>query len=195
MTTLKITDRDKVLASTLKDAFEPRFAALLKSAEALLSAQVKNNDPRFVALLADPEVRPYLATGSSKRAYIEREKGRGIPMCRPVYGSCAEIPADYYVSTAQHVSFHLDTIVPCSMRDFIMHDARVLANYAKAWSDYTAAYSKLSAVLNSYTQREKLIADFPEFEAHLPPLPVKVKLPAVIVKDVRRDLKKSGVPA
>ena len=57
-----------------------------------------------------------------------------------------------------------------------------------------AACDKLYSLLYSYNVREKFAGDFPEFAKYLPALAVKAKLPAVIVRDVRAELSKFGIP-
>jgi hypothetical protein len=194
MTTLKITDREEVLRRVLTEAFKPRFEALKKSAEDLLRKLLVRDHPRFIELLADKTAGNYLATSHSKAAMRLNANGEKIKQAAPVYGVCGSEPTDYRGFDGK-LRLVTDVIVPCGMGDFVIADTTYLKTYSQAWSDYEAAWHKLASVLAAYKTREKLIADFPEFEVHLPELTVPAKLPAVIVKDVRRDLKKLGVPA
>jgi hypothetical protein len=195
MSALKITDREEVLRLVLKEAFEPRFDALLKRAESLLTKHLAKEHPRFVELFADTASRAYLAMSVNTRPYLKNKDNSLACMCSPKYETYDEQPDCKYPNTERYRHFAMSPTVPCSLATFVVEDAKLLAAYSQAWVDYSAAWTKLYAVLCSYSQREKLIADFPEFEAYLPELLVKAKLPSVIVKDVRRDLKKLGVPA
>jgi hypothetical protein len=196
MTTLKITDREEVLRRVLTEAFKPRFGAIGGAADNLLRKLLAKDHPRFIELLADKTASAYLATSSSKEAMRLNAEGEKIKLAAPVYGVLGSEPTQHWYSCGEKlVRLCTESIVPCGMGDFVIADAKFLKTYSQAWADYEAAWYKLASVLASYKTREKLIADFPEFEVHLPELTVPAKLPAVIVKDVRRDLKKLGVPA
>ena len=80
------------------------------------------------------------------------------------------------------------------MGEFKITERKMVKAYKSVWADYVAARDKLGALLNSYTMREKFAGDFPEFAKYLPPVPTKARLPAVIVKDVRAELSKLGIP-
>jgi hypothetical protein len=194
MTTLKITDREEVLRRVLTEAFKPRFGALHKSAEDLLRKLLAKDHPRFIELLVDKTASAYLAISSSKEAMRLNADGKKVKLAAPVYGVLGSEPTDYRGFDGK-LRLVTDIIVPCGMGDFVIADAKFLKTYSQAWADYGAAWHKLASVLASYKTREKLVADFPEFEVHLPELTVPAKLPAVIVKDVRRDLKTLGVSA
>lgn len=197
MASLKISDRDEVLRRVLTETFTPRFADIQKQLQTLLREKLAAEHPQFVKLAKDPETRKYLATTSARNIYFVEDENSHVAAA-PVYGQCVEMPEHcryYSIERERHTLIQdSDTVIPCNMGDFKVSDRKVLKAYRAAWADYVAAREKLSALLYSYATREKFVADFPEFAKYLPPVPVKVKLPVVIVKDVRRELSKLGVP-
>lgn len=197
MATLKNTDRDEVARRALSDAFAPRFAAIQKDLQALLRDKLDKEHPEFVKLVKNPDTRKYLATTSACKIYFADGDDTHIAAA-PVYGKRSEMPehSGYYsVERERHTLIQDgDTVVPCAMGDFKVSDRKVLKAYRQAWADYVAACDKLYSLLYSYNVREKFAADFPELAKYLPALAVKAKLPTVIVKDVRAELSKFGIP-
>lgn len=196
MASLKISDRDEVLRRVLAETFTPRFADIQKQAQAALRANLADDHPQFVKLAKDPDTRKYLATTNVGKFYLIDGK-EFIILAAPQYGRPVDIPShgNHWPNRENHSTIgDSDTIAPASMGSFSIDDAKMLKAYRAVWADYVAARDKLSALLYSYATREKFVADFPEFAKYLPPVAVKAKLPVVIVKDVRRELSKLGVP-
>lgn len=195
MTALKNSDREEVLQGVLKDAFAGRFSDIQKRLSALLRKQLEKEHPEFVKLFANPDFRKYLATTTANGLYFHTGE-KIIVAGRPAYGKPSSMPEGRYTNTSDMVVALRDgeLIIPSEMSTISFSDAKLIATYRKAWADYGAAYEKLRALLHSYNVRETFANDFPEFAKHLPPLVVKAKLPAVIPKDVRADLRKVGVP-
>jgi hypothetical protein len=198
MTTLKKTDREEVLRAVLTETFKPRFEDIRRRVEIDLRAHLAKTHPKFVALFKDPEAAVYLATTYVSRVTMVVGDSKST-MRMPIYGCAASRPSSTYLHSGEREKYSnisaRDVLTPITVSDFDVTDAKIIKAYADAWLDYTAAQEKLVAVLRSYTTAEKFVADFPEFEKFLPEPPVKAQPPAVIVKDVRRDLKKLGIPA
>jgi len=197
MATLKNADRDEVVRRALSDAFAHRFTAIQKQLQDLLRDKLQKEHPEFVKLAKNPDTRRYLATTNARNiCFVDGEETHIA--AAPVYGQRTDMPEHcryYSVERERHTLIQdSDTVIPCNMGDFKVSDRKVLKEYRKAWVDYVAACDKLYALLYSYTVREKFAADFPEFAKYLPALTVKAKLPAVIVKDVRAELSKFGIP-
>ena len=196
MASLKNSDRDEVLRKVLEETFTPRFADILKQAQILLRANLAADHPQFVKLAKDPATRQYLATTNVGKFYFVDGK-ESVIFAGPQYGRFVDIPShgNRWPAREEYKIFgDSDTAAPATMGSFSIDDAAMLKAYKAAWADYVAARSKLSALLYSYSVREKFIGDFPEFAKYLPPVTVKARLPVVIVKDVRRELSKLGVP-
>lgn len=194
MATLKNTDRDEVVRRALSDAFAHRFTAIQKQLQDLLRDKLQKEHPEFVKLAKNPDTRRYLATTTARNIYFVDGEETHIQR-RPCMGDVPEHSRYYSVERERHTLIQdSDTVIPCNMGDFKVSDRKVLKEYRKAWADYVAACDKLYSLLYSYTVREKFAADFPEFAKYLPALTVKAKLPAVIVKDVRAELSKFGIP-
>lgn len=196
MASLKISDRDEVLRRILTETFTPRFADIQKQLQALLRETLAAEHPQFVKLAKDPESRKYLATTNVRNFNIKMD-GETFTVAAPHYGAEVDMPGDgrRYFDRENHAAItDGDTLLPLVMSNYSTADKKVAKAYRTAWADYVAARDKLSALLYSYATQEKFVADFPEFAKYLPPVPVKARLPVVIVKDVRRELSKLGVP-
>jgi hypothetical protein len=196
MATLKISDRDEVLRRVLAETFTPRFGDIQKQMQAALRASLAAEHPQFVKLAKDPESRKYLATTNVRNFYFIDGEESHIA-ASPCYGKWVDMPAGGYRYLDRDSYSSItdgDTAVPCSMSEFKITDRKMVKVYKSVWADYVAARDKLRALLNSYTMREKFAGDFPEFAKYLPPVPTKARLPAVIVKDVRAELSKLGIP-
>lgn len=195
MTILKNTDRAEILRIVLTKSFEPRFNEVLAAIKQAVKDKMVKDHPNFHKAYADEAVRPYLATSQAGSTFFpELNQARAA---RPVFGKSSRMPTDYYHLDRERYKmlYDADTIVPNAMHEIRIEDDATTALYAKAWADYESAYDTLAALLNSYSTQEKLDVDFPEFAKHLPTPAAKMKLPAVIVKDVRKALSKLGVPA
>lgn len=193
MTILKNTDREAVIKSVLTDTFKPRFDAVTGMVQKILVAQLKKDHPRFVELMNDPVSVPYIARCGVDNLYMRANESNS-KLASPVYGVSASLPEQrYHLDSSIFRPLSLsDTFAP--QREFITDDKKVIDAYKSAWADYSAAREKLSSLLYGYGTREKFTADFPEFESHLPKITVKINPPAVIVKDVRKELSKLGIP-
>ena len=196
MASIKISDRDEVLRRVLTETFTPRFAEIQKQLQTLLRETLAAEHPQFVKLVKDPDARQYLATTNVRNFNIKID-GKTFTVAAPNYGAACDMPGDgrRYLNRETHTSItDGDTLLPLVMSNYTTAEKKVAKAYRAAWADYVAARNKLSALLYSYATREKFVADFPEFAKYLPPVVTKVKLPVVIVKDVRRELSKLGVP-
>ena len=194
MQKLKKADRELVLRKVLTEAFEGRFNALRDEMHAQIAADVAAAHPRFVELYSDVASKPYIAYQHLHTTALPD----GRIAYRPCYGRRVEEPNTriWYGSAddASAINLSAKTYLPAPANySAKLTDEAVQAKYNKAWADYTAAYDKVSAVLNSYTTREKLAEDFPDFAKHIP-LAQKIALPSVIVSDVLADLAAVGVP-
>jgi hypothetical protein len=191
MATLKITDRDEVLRRVLTEVFTPRFAEVKKLLQLELRAHLAAEHQVFNKLIADSKSRPYLAITRVKEFYCNDSRMR-----TPKYGKCYRMPDSnsYYTDREIHEDItDADTPTPATMYAFKL--TKPMAEYQTAWTDYLEGRKTLSALLNSYTTREKLTADFPEYAKYLPPIEVREKLPMVIVGDVRAKLTSLGIPS
>lgn len=196
MAALKNSDRDDVLRRVLTETFTPRFADIKKQAQVALRANLAAEHPQFVKLVKDVESLKYLAKTNVSRFYLIDGK-ESVLLASPQYGRYVDIPASGNRGSNREDHSTIgddDTVVPQTMGHFSIDDAKMLKAYKAVWADYVAARGKLSALLYSYATREKFVVDFPEFAKYLPPVVTKAKLPVVIVKDVRRELSKLGVP-
>lgn len=196
MQKLKKSDREIVLTKVLTAAFEPRFLGLRDTMHAEVAEAVKQQHPRFVELYADEASRRYLYVLTASTVTLSDKR----VAYRPVYGGYAKEPnvQNCYCVNKNAAKLELSQKVHLRVpSSFSAHvdTATTIAAYDKAWSDYTTAWNTLSALLNSYTTREALAADFPEFAVHVPLATGKVKLPAVIVGNVLAELAAVGVPA
>lgn len=197
MTVLKNSDRDEVIRRVLTEAFAPRFSAMQNEVRALIQKKVEKDHPEFAALVKSPIARQYLAETRVRDIYLESE-GDAYAMAAPVYGRCSSMPTGrlHYGDREPYSAFSDgETAVPGMFGEFKVSDVAISEAYRKAWSDYAAAYLKVNSLLHSYAVREKFTADFPEFAKYLPGVTVRAKLPAVIVKNVREELYKFGIPA
>jgi len=196
MTVLKKSDRQEVLIGVLTAAFKPRFNAIQAALIEFAKRKIADAHPVFYAAFADEALRPYLATTTVRYAYIgDENQAKIVP---PVYGNYAEAPENrhYRLDYDRYGVFNFgDVIVPANIGDFVVSDTAVLASYASAWADYSKAHKVLSALLNGYATREKLVVDFPEYEGYLPEIAAKKNLPAIVVPTVRAELSALGVPA
>lgn len=196
---LKKEDRELVLRKVLTEAFEKRFYDIGDELVIRARAQVAAEHPRFVELLADEQTKQYVYA-SSRYAIFAKVDGTEFRYARPnSYGRPAEMPTQRRVDREQQnateSSARLSLHVPGSYGDVFVSTPEIIERYRKTWADYTEAQAKLSALLNSYSTREKLAEDFPEFAKHVPLAQAKIKLPAVIVTDVLAELAVLGVPA
>lgn len=85
--------------------------------------------------------------------------------------------------------------VPTTMYEVKVEDKTFSETYLSTWEDYSFAALKLSKLMMSYKTQEKFVEDFPEFDKYLPKKNMVSALPAIIVKDVRNELAKLGIPA
>lgn len=194
MAALKISDRAEILRIVLTKAFEPRFNEVADKTRRLARGTLDALHPVFVKLYADEESRAYLAVCSMNHFYFT-VGGKGARAAIPVYGKAVSMPDNtWHLDRESYKSFG-EIYAPTRPNEFTVGDAALTQAYVKTWAKYLAAHSKLSALLNSYTTREKLASDFPEYAKYLPKIESKAKLPAVIVKDVRAELASLGVPA
>lgn len=195
MTTLKNSDREEALRRILETNFSARFAAINARLQELLREHLKKEHPHFIKLVSDANFRRYTTTQNVRNFYFKID-GENVRAAIPCYGKWAEMPAPrVYLDREKHTLMQdNDTAVPYFMSEYYADDAKLIKEYRATWADYTAAYEKLSALLWGYGTREKFTTDFPEFAKFLPPVVVKAKLPAVIVKDVRKDLRRLGIP-
>lgn len=198
MTTINKEDRRAVKHAVLSAAFEPRFNAVQAIMRAHLLIHVESEHPQFVRLYKAKENRPYLQVARSSRFTVP-SKTRTVIACRPRnYGEASEAARHSYVTSDENLSTLVaeDIAIPGSFgREFSISDANVIAEYDAVWKDLQAAYYTLSQLLASYKVREKFEKDFPELAKHLPEARQVSRMPAVIVKDVRADLAKFGIPA
>jgi hypothetical protein len=198
MTTLKISDRTEILRIVLTKAFEPKFNTIRDRIKAQVQAQLVKDHPHFCALLARPESAQYLAVGKIRNVLFTVD-GVLVSAGKPRFGLVCSLPMSRYYYTNSDAPYSSisddDTVVPSCWRELTVNDKRLTALYIKTWADYSAAQSKLWSLLNSYTSQEKLAVDFPEYARFAEKPESKVKLPVVIVKDVREELAKLGVPA
>ena len=194
MATLKNTDREEVMRRALSDAFAPRFAAIRTRLQELLRQHLTADHSQFVKLAKDPETRRYLALQNVRNFYfVDGEQSHKA--AAPKYGKWGELPTTGYLDRECYESMQdSDTAVPYFMTEYKATDRKLLKEYTAAWRDYGAAFDKLRALLNSYTTREKFVADFPEFDKYLPPIVTKARLPAVVVPQVRAELSALGIP-
>lgn len=191
-TKLNKADRQQVIERVLRDAFEPRFNALAERLrEAALASSIEN-DRIFYELHSDPENRKYLHSYRCNNFYIGDADNTRTAMA-PIYGLHARPPAGRY-ALAGCKRIESRDFVSCFGNTATVTDSQISADYDAAWEDYGAAYTKMSSLLASYSNRERFIEDFPEFAKHLPPPSVPARLPSVIVGDVLADLAKLGVP-
>lgn len=193
---LKKEDRELVLRKVLTEAFEKRFYAVRDAMRAEIAAHIAKTHPRFVELAADETARSYLT--SDCVSVVRLPDGRRATS--PVYGTAVEEPdvRSYYTRSPEWAYLDVSNKVRLakpSTYTACVSAPTTIASYDKCWTDYTAAQAKLSALLNSYSSREKLAEDFPEFAKHVPLAQAKAKLPAVIVTDVLAELAVLGVPA
>lgn len=198
MATLKIADREEVIERALTDAFAPRFRAIANKLQEALRKRLTAEHPKFLALIADPETKPYVAVCGVGRIYLvgdtDEEKLRAVA---PQYGRRVAMLTrlGYYKGEDYSALQAEDTVLPPHFGDVVIANKNILRAYRKAWTDYSAACDKLYALLNSYTVREKFAADFPEFAKYLPPIEKKAALPMIVIPDVRKALSAVGVPA
>ena len=194
MAALKISDREEVMRRALTEAFAPRFKAVASDLENALRDRLADEHPRFLAMMKDTETRKYVASCGVGYIYLATDDGF-IKTAEPKYGMPIDMPGrNRYFDRDFLAPLRVqDTRIPSVFGDAKITNKKILANYKKAWTDYSAARSKMSALLNSYTSREKFEVDFPEFSKYLPPVAIKAALPVVIVKDVRKELSALGV--
>lgn len=196
---LKKEDRELVLRKVLTEAFEKRFYDIGDELVIRARAQVAAEHPRFVELLLDEQAKQYIYA-ISRYAIFAKVDDTEFRYARPHrYGQPAEMPAQRWYNkerqNATEIIARLSLHVPGGYGDVYINSPEIIERYRKAWADYTEAQAKLSALLNSYSTREKLAEDFPEFAKHVPLAQAKAKLPAVIVTDVLAELAVLGVPA
>ena len=194
MAALKISDREEVMRRALTEAFAPRFKAVASDLENALRDRLADEHPRFLAMMKDTETRKYVASCGVGFIYLATDDGF-IKTAEPKYGMPIDMPGrnQYFDRDFLAPLKVQDTLIPSVFGDAKITNKKILAKYKKAWTDYSAARSKMSALLNSYTSREKFEVDFPEFSKYLPPVAIKAALPIVIVKDVRKELSALGV--
>lgn len=195
MQKLKNADRELVLTKVLTEAFVARFNALRDELHANVTANIAAAYPRFVELYNDPTSKPWIACRYLDSVFLPD----GRKAFRPHFGKRVEEPrcASQYsrVDNATGINVSQKQYLPAPQSYTAkITDEALQAKYDKAWADYIAAYDKISAVLSSYTTREKLAEDFPDFAKHVP-LAQRMNLPAVVVSDVMAELAAVGVPA
>lgn len=196
MTILKITDRAEILRIVLTKSFEPKFNKVRDKIQQKVKDALAKDHSVFCKLYADEEARKYLAVGRVRSVCFMLPGGRACS-ASPVFGKFADMPENNYNLDREYYSSLKpdDIYTPTALHELNITDKTLTQLYVKTWADYSAAERKLSALLNSYATREKLSVDFPEFAKHLPRCETKAKLPAIIVKDVRKELSALGVPA
>ena len=194
MAALKISDREEVMRRALTEAFAPRFKAVASDLENALRDRLVDEHPKFLALMKDQETRKYVASCGVGYIYLATDEGF-IKTAEPKYGMLIDMPERnrYFDRDFLAPLKVQETQIPSVFGDVKITSKKILGKYKKAWSDYSTARSKISALLNSYTSREKFEADFPEFSKYLPPVAIKAVLPMVIVKDVRKELSALGI--
>lgn len=196
MANLKNADRDELLRRVLTETFEPRFADIKRQIQIELRARLAAEHPVFVKLTKDTNACQYLAIGNVRYFYVTDGTER-YPIVFPKYGRAVGMPegSHHRIDREKYSKVEdWDTLTPADISDFHTSDILLLKAYKNVWSDYESARDKLSLLLYSYTVREKFINDFPEFADYLPPTTTKARLPTVIVKDVRAEFSKLGIP-
>lgn len=174
------TMRTEMLTKVLKEVFEPKFNDLQKRLVEYARLWVQEHHPIFVELLARKDSREYLHTKyfywliiNDARAYYP-EYGIGY------YG-------DYIKINEVTVPYHVAS-------SFAINDPDIIKTYNTLHEQYREAYTELHSILYSYSSREKLLADFPEYSKYLP-IPTITALPAVIPSKSRAKLSALGIPA
>lgn len=198
MTILKNSDRAEVLRRVTEAAFAPRFAAVAERIGGIYRARLAAEHPRFLELMADEGSRQYVSVVSAPSPRYLHEGSRRA-LCSPrvsAYGKLLPTPTRSYPERDEYAPLKPDDVVVPTTTDFAeITDPDVIADYLTVWGDYRSAVERLSALLYSYSTRERFVAEFPEYERFLPPVEEKAKLPAVIVADVRAGLSALGIPA
>lgn len=174
------TMRTEVLTKVLKEAFEPKFNDLQKRLVQYARLWVQEHHPIFVELLARKDSREYLHT---KHFYwLQIDDARAS---YPEYG------IGYY---GDDIKINEVTIPYHAKGSLTVEDAELIKIYNTLHEQYREAYTELHSVLYSYSSREKLLADFPEYSKYLP-VPTVTALPAVIPSEARAKLSALGIPA
>lgn len=193
--TTKITQkqRDAFVAAAMKEAFEPRFAALQAKIDELGAAVVAAQHPGFLKGRADPDVRPYVPALSSMRVRI----GRTLA-CRPAQWSRVACDRRHYWTCKDGfdaLNARVEAPVYAEARLDLSDYPDVLAEYEAAWKDFEAAQKTLTATIAAYSSRAKFESDFPGLVKYLPE-PEKAAGTAVAVQvgDVMERLAKVGIP-
>lgn len=194
MNILKITDRQEVLERVLREAFKPKFDAILEEVKTLLISHLNQKHPVFMEMLSDKQKRHYMAVSHTDRLYIGERR-----CAYPIYGKNASMPQPHHFiyRSDEYAAMTLkDVNIPMSMNEFIIDEkAELFKTYSATWKAYSEAYKELSGLLNSYRSRDKFEKDFPEYKDYLPALEVKKQLPQVIASEVRGKLSSLGIPA
>lgn len=195
MTAFKNSERDEILRIVLTENFKPRFAEIELKLRQTLQSTLASLHPKFCELVNEPTTRPYVAVTSCRAFYftIGEDMHRFVA---PYYGKVQGAPLDRYVErSADYFKIYDDSILtPISLTDLTISDKGLIKMYQKAWADYESASEKLKSLLQGYSTREGLKEAFPEFAKHLHALPVKSHPPVIIVKSVRAELAKVGIP-
>lgn len=197
MTVLKKTDREQVVHRVLQAAFNPRFIELKKKLAADVAKNARTTSPAFFKLYDVPENRPHLRyqIGHAFK-YCAEQITMACPIhyAKPVTKTTERDSSTGYDDNRSSLR-DSDLIIPTIGSNLLLiTDPVLIAEYDAIWADFTEAQPKMSGLLESYKNREKFEADFPDFAKHLPALPAKIQLPAVIVDNVLADLAKLGVP-
>lgn len=174
------TMRTEVLTKVLKEVFEPKFNDLKKRLVEYARQWLQENHPVFVELLARKDSREYLHTKHFYRLLID---DAGI--FYPEYG------IGYY---GDNININEVTVPYHVNSSLTIEDPDIIKTYNDLHEQYRQACTELHSVLYSYSSREKLLADFPEYSKYLP-VPTVAALPAVIPSEARAKLSALGIPA
>lgn len=171
MAVLTNADRAAVKESLLREAFEPRFTALVGKINDELRQMVRAEHPVFLELLADDNTREYVAASTNRIIGF--------------YESCDgdEKLRSFLVTVPKQMTYR------CS------NSPGLLTEYRAIWSDYDKAYRTPNGALMAFKTREKFSEAFPDFAKRLPAPPMKSGLPTIITSNVLADLEAVGVPA
>lgn len=174
------TMRTEVLTKVLKEVFEAKFNDLQKRLVEYARQWLQEKHPVFVELLARKDAREYLAT---KHFYWL--------IINDIKAYCPEYGVGYYGDDIKidevTIPYHVNS-------SLTIKDDLLIETYNTLHEQYREAYSELHSILFSYSSREKLLADFPEYSKYLP-VPTITALPAVIPSEARAKLSALGIPA
>lgn len=198
MTTMTKSDRTAAIAAILKETFAPRFELLTQQLTAAVEKNLNEQHPKFVQMLADPEMRKYLNCCLAGNVCFSNHDYYSRYYMAPHYTEVAEqqlstIPKR---DSAGGSVISLKVTHSAYSRDNIFQVPAFESAHAALWDDLLRAASKLRETFYAYKSREAFAKDFPKLAAYLPAKVAVSTSTAVRLNpvDVMKGLASLGIP-